>query len=615
MAFPFFSPFSKRDGVLIFCAVGAMLFSPTLSAAMDAPDSPGAWPAPVKGFVAPQPGEHPRLFFRKADLPMLRQRAQTPEGRMLIERCKFLLDGADKVREGNRYTMFDAAAFGFLYLMTGDKKYSELARQSQDKFWTPGTVDKDNRYSLMPPNEPMRAGPSLYAVALAYDLNYDGWTPEYRKEQAQKIMTWQGKCKKRGGDISLARLAMTPDCPNPVSNHFALQVGGAGLTVLALMGDPELTPEQQAQLKVFQQGVDKNALKVMTEDFGESGYFAEHAGPGVIASTWTFTPWLKAEKVAHGRDWLYNPAHPNPEWISLRYVMETLPTPKGPVYTNPAPQGGYGTEALIQDGGHHAGYWSQGFGAIAPEHIPAMLWVYHHFVQPTERQLYGAQLPPGQESFDTFSYPHRPMYALVNWPFGVAEENPAKTVPKFKSDLHYGRFVFRNRWQDANDTIVAVLLGARTSDRGVKRLMVWSLGQKTEFGLIAPSVQGNGKIGLAKIDGFEGFSDGSGCVAGGGNVIAVDYSKASGADAVVVVEGPGATGQLSGTSDHSRFQVQSAVVGGNTFSILTISENGQHPTASVDGDKIALGGQTIAFNGTLIKFDKTAAPLDQDQGK
>ncbi len=37
-----------------------------------------AWPAPVSGFVPPQPGEHPRLLFRKADLPALRKKAGNP---------------------------------------------------------------------------------------------------------------------------------------------------------------------------------------------------------------------------------------------------------------------------------------------------------------------------------------------------------------------------------------------------------------------------------------------------------------------------------------------------------------------------------------------------------
>jgi hypothetical protein len=597
----------RRRSLLYACATGALLLSPPLPAAPG--DASPTWPAPVPGFVAPKAGEHPRLLFRKADLPKLRQRAQTPEGRELIERTKFLLGGADKLRESKEYTMFDAAAFGFLYQMTGDKKYAELAKQSQDKFWTPGTTDKDARYGLVPPNEPMRVGPSMYAVALAYDLCYDGWTPEYRKEQAQKIMTWSGKCKKSGGDMNFERLAMNPANPNPVTNHFGLQVGGAGLTILALKDDPELTPEQHAQLKKFQEGVDRHARKVMTQDFGESGYFAEHAGPGVIAMTWTMTPWLKAEQVAHGRDWLADASKPTPQWMSLRFVMETLPSEKGAKYPNPSPQGGYGTEYLIQDGGHHAGYWSQGFGAIRPKYAPAMLWVYNHFVEPTERKLYPAQFAATGKSYDAFNYPHRPMYSFVNWPFGVAEENPEKTLPKFKSDTHYGRFVFRNRWQDANDTVVAVLLGARTSDQGVKRVQVWGLGQQLEFGNVGPSIQGNPKIGTVKLDGFEGFTDGSGSVAGGGNAIGVDFSKASGADAVVVIVGPGGTDQLAGSADPAKSKVQSVEAGGKKFSILTLSEKGAHPAAVAAGDTVTLGGQTISTDGTLIKFAKTAPAL------
>ena len=42
------------------------------------------WPADVKGFVPPAPGEHPRLLFRKSDLPELRKRAATPEGNLWV---------------------------------------------------------------------------------------------------------------------------------------------------------------------------------------------------------------------------------------------------------------------------------------------------------------------------------------------------------------------------------------------------------------------------------------------------------------------------------------------------------------------------------------------------
>ena len=47
-----------------------------------------AWPGAVTGHKPPLPGEHPRLAFRKADIPLLRQRAaETPEGKAILARA------------------------------------------------------------------------------------------------------------------------------------------------------------------------------------------------------------------------------------------------------------------------------------------------------------------------------------------------------------------------------------------------------------------------------------------------------------------------------------------------------------------------------------------------
>src|SRR4051794_4063343 len=53
------------------------------------------WPMPVKGFSPPEAGEHPRLFFRKADVAEIRRRSQTPEGRAIVKRLRILLNGSD----------------------------------------------------------------------------------------------------------------------------------------------------------------------------------------------------------------------------------------------------------------------------------------------------------------------------------------------------------------------------------------------------------------------------------------------------------------------------------------------------------------------------------------
>ena len=43
---------------------------------MNVDDRP--WFVPVEDFEPPQPGEHPRLLFRRSDLPALRKKAETP---------------------------------------------------------------------------------------------------------------------------------------------------------------------------------------------------------------------------------------------------------------------------------------------------------------------------------------------------------------------------------------------------------------------------------------------------------------------------------------------------------------------------------------------------------
>ncbi len=58
------------------------------------------------GFKPPQPGEHPRLLIRKADLPALRAKAETPWGQDMLQQLK-----ADK----------GILAQAFVYALTGDK--------------------------------------------------------------------------------------------------------------------------------------------------------------------------------------------------------------------------------------------------------------------------------------------------------------------------------------------------------------------------------------------------------------------------------------------------------------------------------------------------------------
>ena len=122
------------------------------------------WPTDVPGFVPVKPGEHPRLIFRKADLPALRKRAETPEGKIIMQRVRSQLAA--------RFTTWHAAGYAFLYQLTDDPQYAEQAKQAAEKTLA-RTANPDGRYTW-PGNGQLRAGPCLTAMALAYDMAYDG---------------------------------------------------------------------------------------------------------------------------------------------------------------------------------------------------------------------------------------------------------------------------------------------------------------------------------------------------------------------------------------------------------------------------------------------------------
>ncbi len=77
----------------VLCLAALALFASCLPAKPATATSPGTENAvqPVPGWQAPTPGEHPRLLFRKSELPALRARAETPEGRAILARLRELL--------------------------------------------------------------------------------------------------------------------------------------------------------------------------------------------------------------------------------------------------------------------------------------------------------------------------------------------------------------------------------------------------------------------------------------------------------------------------------------------------------------------------------------------
>jgi hypothetical protein len=147
-----------------------------------------------------------------------------------------------------------------------------------------GQSDRDTRYSWTVPNGALRAGPSLSAIAMAYDLCFDGWDATFRGNVALRIQNYTGN--PADAATTLNRMATRPKY-YPTSNHWGPQVGGAALAVLAIKGD---TGTNATTLATYQTAIENNIRRNLVEGFGDGGYYWEHQGPGGIASDTAFVP-------------------------------------------------------------------------------------------------------------------------------------------------------------------------------------------------------------------------------------------------------------------------------------------------------------------------------------
>lgn len=594
---------------------------------------PLPWPAPIPGWQPIAPGEHPRLFFRKSDLPALKERALTPQGKQIIEYLKKSLGGGEsmptvyntrppvnilpweKEIPFGSFTLFHGAGFGFLYQLTGDIKYADLARQCVDKVLT-NQVDRDQRYCWKTPGAGLRAGMALSSVALAYDLCYDAWSAEYRRSICDSIINFSALPVDNEGfkpPLTLDTMALAP-WHNPASNHYGNFCGGAGIACLAVKGDPGVN---NTHIDSLMQGVDRSTHYALRNAWGDYGYFAENQGPSHMFTYPVFLSYLQACKTAAGKDYFVNKT--NASYISLLMIMELMIGPSNKPYIPVRPNGNvYGYENILQP---MNGPWTnpsvsqitfaQCFGVIPHKFKRAMLWCYDSIIKPAE----GGNYMIG-------AYPHRAILALVNWPIGETAQNPAEVFPKVLFDSRFGYVCFRNRWQDNKDILVTLLCGSEghnLSYSGIKveKIAVWGLGMRLEF----PGIFN--KHWPTLVDGRE---DGSGVMSAVSmnetsakivnnemkyfaldnatvNSFAVDYSKASGAEVLCVMTGPMAglntsrkpatLGDVSGTGATARKSKHT--VGSDTFYVMTL-QTGTPPTPRVEGNKLIVGNQIVTFD-------------------
>jgi len=547
---------------------------------------PRPWFAPVKGHTPPAPGEHPRLLFRRADLPALRAKARTPEGKAILKRLGVLLDGkagetmtpifsrathaymgggyrSTSVNTPGVYTLSHAAGYGLLYQLTGEARYAEFGRQCFARALA-GVRDRDDRYSFRKPGGALRAGPSAGWYAVGYDLCYDGWDAAARAKYGRAIAEYNEGRKNKTYDLeALARGTMPPG-----SNHFGMQVGGASLALLAITGEKWVDQKKVDPLLAIARA---SMIRNVSEGFGDGGFFAEGDGTGWMASHIAYLPAVQAWKNAAGVDFV-NVERPNVRMTALKWIHQTVVRRGKPDFW--PIRGAYGHNVWSRQGISGGGYFALGLGGVTAPQRAAMTWYYNRFLRDPDAR---ASTP-----YDTASrYPHVAVCSLVNWPISQPTKNPADVLPMCYRDSSCGFYAWRNRWQDANDTVITVLTNRTEGYMAAKpdkSLRLNSMGKHLRWGTVT---SGPTTYWWASPDGRA-----SSLALADGTCFAVDFTGAAGADVMLVT-----TGKAEG---------QAVTLAGKTLT-FHFPTTGRPPEVKVAGGQAVIGKQKISLrDGHLV---------------
>lgn len=572
------------------------------------------WFVPVADHVGIEPGERPRLLFRKDQLPALRKKAETPAGQAILKRLRYLLNAGDGRTEAlvfnhsteaysvkdadvaapGIYTFTHIVGYGLLYQLTGDTLYADLGKKSFERALA-GQRCRDDRYSFTGGVEALRTGPVLGWTAVGYDLCYDGWDKEFQEKATRELAEYAEVGLKGKGLTTLDLLAWGGKPPG--SNHYGMEIGGAALAILALDQEPYV---DQDKMDILKKVVRRSLIRNAAEGFGDGGVFQEGDGTGSMGSFITYLSALQAWRNVVGEDMIDNGRPDVPmmtmKWVYLSRLNKAGILKRGLLNKKGVPEwrpssvimdirGNYGHN--VWDRGHisGAGYFAHGFGSVTSAQQPALLGFYDLYFREIDEAL-GMPL-------DTVSkYPHLSVSSFVNWPLDIEPVNPAEVLPKTHVDTRLGFYLWRDRWQDHQDFVMSLqaqrLSGGYMSTRSDQSLSInnipWIEMKKTK-GVKDWWSTPEGDKSIMTFN-----KDAS---------LLVDFSKASGADVLLATTAPIAKpdpDSKGGTLDTIKVKVGKAKVG------FLFPRAQTAPEITVDGNVVSIGGQKLVVEGKQLSF-------------
>lgn len=396
------------------------------------------YPQPIANRQPVQPREHPRLIFRRNELPALREKAKTPAGKIILAQLHRKLAQQKIYYQG--YVPnggYHAAGHCFLSALNND-------RQAAEKAWT--IVENSMR---QPGRRIFEQGPIVAGVAMAYDLCYNAWNEERLKRvtgwlAGQSIWLTNGDSPRRGWNS------------NAWSNWSARARSASGLAALAILHEPDKFFSSPTDVQKIADLAERNIIRYLNTAIGERGFGTE--GDHYTTEPWILSvfPYLEAYRNVVGKDLV---AGSSAQWFLPQYMMRMVER-DGELY--------------VPTYGRHRNYpggtlFSLGLGTVPERLLPGAMWFFRRSVGMEGDKTFGINSP--------FEVP----FILKAYREDIAAKNPGEILNRVLVDQQKGFYVFRNRWRDSDDFVASIYLkkeplNGSWSYPDVGSFRIWGLG-------------------------------------------------------------------------------------------------------------------------------------------
>lgn len=376
------------------------------------------------------PHHHPRLLFGPEDVPRLRAFAETDDGRAILTAMNRAFE-----REMDGITIGShAAGHALRFVLSGNQRHADEARRIVEK--TIEGVSYGQSDPLWPSahEKMIFRVPAAVGVAIAYDLFWPAWEADFRRKVAAELDRLARQFLRGGGQGFNDR---------PYSNWMGTTQAGAGVLILAAMGDEGATHNLHRQLGQAERGF----FDYMRAAYGDRGWCVE--GFNYIRYTMTTSglPFLNALTRHRGRDVVTGtPA----EWLAPLYVKHLVPgdeTPYVPFFGLNYPcteRQVTGFQQMWEQTRWRSADLVMALGAARKKDRGPLRWAIEHI--------------EGREGNGTFGIykPGDAMFALANLALDeTSPSNPASTYAPVLADEKLGYYLLRRRYADADDSVIA----------------------------------------------------------------------------------------------------------------------------------------------------------------